>query len=1163
MQTYHSVQVPGELMPGVADTDDRTAAQDMDVTRSTASVAYSGEQESGDTSDEEVYLRRVSVLYHELWCSDWSEHQPASRHRPAAAATAKTLPPPPTAPTRPPAVPERPPATIASHDNGPGAEPNHPGNGGQAYHQTRRFPELQSSWGSLVDAYMEPSGSAAPGLRDRSAPVSSFSPSDLADALVGTICRLEDDCTLQQHKRWSVIKELATTEAHYLRDLLVLRAVFYEPLTGPSEIGLPGDSRSLERGLLRPLDAQIIFGNLDRVIDCARSLVEYLTVAVVYEAKQCCESDMEQAVHCRQDDIDPSSWQCPTRRPASQPEAARTSVGAKASNPALRKSAWADISVAQAFLLTSQRMECVYGQYCQNFETASRRIIELKRNAAASSATAPATPMTSYRQSASSSPFADHIRGWRHAHHPGSQTPGLNSPSAHSFTTAAPPDGADAAYCAAVYRIINEQAQLLSGKTTSWDLSSLLIKPVQRILKYPLLIRTLLGHTQTHTSDRSQLERAAQSVERIAEAINTVNRTNGLRISTATAASSLSAATDDSQGRLGRELRRVLRRKPGNASHMRSKSQSESFVKDKLRLSARSKIRAKDNLEHSWATAPSTLPSTGTEALIEQHEHRISGLIARLRQWERDIGTMLCQQVVVAARWRDLYSKIDDSLHPTATPVTTADRPHVPDAFSTTGGSSVGAGTCREALAPGNERRSAEELWESSRRTHASAYHAALDTAYRSLFPKTVCSALHSKVYPVLNSLLQVYSDGPRYILSEVSRASSNDSQTPPPSSSSAIDDSDGDSSRRLRLGNALVDELPRLFDYERVVIQLLLERVVRIQHDFYAQLVDLWAKASANMFGRLPEAVLDPGISFRMHRRPEAGTIEMVAAAAAAASHTDQGPLDSKDDIRSRSTSFQRDRAPASMPADAGPYTKASFDRRLGERIQIGSGTALPSASEHTCLIRTGLWQLAQEAQRNNPAQYAVKPRHRRGTVESAPQSETASDHSISFDEYSSVSVFGPASPGPPKPAATVSDIQVSSAPATHGRKKSGGFIGRIAHLKTTKAIRKSPSGILASFRPNDSDMGDIKPRPQLGLGIGVGRARSRSGLRAKSDADLRSRSNSSKSGWADMTKYEPLPSVDPIRFSKGFIDATFEMHSWQDLAGGKAPPAHGHEDK
>ena len=32
----------------------------------------------------------------------------------------------------------------------------------------------------------------------------------------------------------------------------------------------------------------------------------------------------------------------------------------------------------------------------------------------------------------------------------------------------------------------------MQGRTTCWDLPSLLIKPVQRVLKYPLLLRVIL-----------------------------------------------------------------------------------------------------------------------------------------------------------------------------------------------------------------------------------------------------------------------------------------------------------------------------------------------------------------------------------------------------------------------------------------------------------------------------------------------------------------------------------------------------------------------------------------------------------------------------------------------------------------------------------------------
>ncbi|GBG33534.1 Rho guanine nucleotide exchange factor, putative [Hondaea fermentalgiana] len=52
------------------------------------------------------------------------------------------------------------------------------------------------------------------------------------------------------------------------------------------------------------------------------------------------------------------------------------------------------------------------------------------------------------------------------------------------------------------------------------SLSSLLIKPVQRICKYPLLFHELIKHASTCVSDLSDLERTAAEVERIASSVN-------------------------------------------------------------------------------------------------------------------------------------------------------------------------------------------------------------------------------------------------------------------------------------------------------------------------------------------------------------------------------------------------------------------------------------------------------------------------------------------------------------------------------------------------------------------------------------------------------------------------------------------------------------------
>ncbi|KAI9591796.1 Dbl homology domain-containing protein [Syncephalis fuscata] len=64
----------------------------------------------------------------------------------------------------------------------------------------------------------------------------------------------------------------------------------------------------------------------------------------------------------------------------------------------------------------------------------------------------------------------------------------------------------------------------LAGKTTSWDLGSLLIKPVQRVLKYPLLIQEILKHTDAEHSDHRQLLRLSGELQNMADRINEVKR---------------------------------------------------------------------------------------------------------------------------------------------------------------------------------------------------------------------------------------------------------------------------------------------------------------------------------------------------------------------------------------------------------------------------------------------------------------------------------------------------------------------------------------------------------------------------------------------------------------------------------------------------------------
>lgn len=71
---------------------------------------------------------------------------------------------------------------------------------------------------------------------------------------------------------------------------------------------------------------------------------------------------------------------------------------------------------------------------------------------------------------------------------------------------------------------IQKCQEQIQGKTTSWDLGSLLIKPVQRVLKYPLLLREILALTSPEHLDHDDLASALKEIEDVAENINEIKR---------------------------------------------------------------------------------------------------------------------------------------------------------------------------------------------------------------------------------------------------------------------------------------------------------------------------------------------------------------------------------------------------------------------------------------------------------------------------------------------------------------------------------------------------------------------------------------------------------------------------------------------------------------
>ncbi|CAG8645329.1 25743_t:CDS:10, partial [Gigaspora rosea] len=63
-----------------------------------------------------------------------------------------------------------------------------------------------------------------------------------------------------------------------------------------------------------------------------------------------------------------------------------------------------------------------------------------------------------------------------------------------------------------------------NGRTTSWDITSLLIKPVQRVLKYPLLLQQILSLTKPSHPDYEQLQFSLSEITKVAERINEIKK---------------------------------------------------------------------------------------------------------------------------------------------------------------------------------------------------------------------------------------------------------------------------------------------------------------------------------------------------------------------------------------------------------------------------------------------------------------------------------------------------------------------------------------------------------------------------------------------------------------------------------------------------------------
>src|SRR5882762_7756900 len=72
----------------------------------------------------------------------------------------------------------------------------------------------------------------------------------------------------------------------------------------------------------------------------------------------------------------------------------------------------------------------------------------------------------------------------------------------------------------ALTEYLNRSRTLASSLTHAWDLPSLLIKPVQRLLKYSLLLTAIITETPDSHPDKENLKLARGKMEEVARGVN-------------------------------------------------------------------------------------------------------------------------------------------------------------------------------------------------------------------------------------------------------------------------------------------------------------------------------------------------------------------------------------------------------------------------------------------------------------------------------------------------------------------------------------------------------------------------------------------------------------------------------------------------------------------
>ncbi|CAO1637473.1 unnamed protein product [Sympodiomycopsis kandeliae] len=172
--------------------------------------------------------------------------------------------------------------------------------------------------------------------------------------------------------------------------------------------------------------------------------------------------------------------------------------------------------------------------------------------------------------------------------------------------------------------------------TNAWDLSSLLIKPVQRMLKYPLLLQQIISATSPTHPDYTSLVAAAEEMQAIADFINELNRRRDI-ITQIVKGGKASTSGSSSSGKISGS--KTLRRKAGTKS--REKIAPSTF---NATMGGNLAILEGDDAYNELL---------GTFAALE---HEIPVLAAKCIEWAGSARFQHSRHMDLLRQWQKVYS---------------------------------------------------------------------------------------------------------------------------------------------------------------------------------------------------------------------------------------------------------------------------------------------------------------------------------------------------------------------------------------------------------------------------------------------------------------------------------------------------------------------------